>query len=218
MPMLTERYRIPAGDEIDAALHFLSRGIAGAEAYTFLRLNRNHIPEGCFWCAFEEGQVKSVVYNNGDRTIETAAGADPYPGLRLMRFAGPPPQTDARVCALTLPDALNVYRILGGGETLSPDNEARYVFRARAMREGLSQGFGVKENEVLFSFAFLAAQNETSALLGDVFTRPAYRGKGYASAAVLACVAAAGKDVYALCEDINVSFYERLGFSDSVEC
>ena len=212
--MLSELYRIPAGDETDAALRFLSRGIAGAEAYTFLRLNRNRIPEGCFWCAFDNGEIKSVVYNNGDRTIETAAGTDPYPGLRLMRFARPQPAQDPRVCPLVFSDLPEVYHILGGSETLSPDNEARYVFRARALREGLSQGFGVKENGRLISFAFLVAQNENSALLGDVFTRPAYRGKGYASAAVLACVAAAGKDVYALCEEKNVSFYERLGFSD----
>ena len=35
-------YRPPAPEETDAVLAFLSRGIAGAEAYTFLRLNREY--------------------------------------------------------------------------------------------------------------------------------------------------------------------------------
>ena len=213
--MLNELYRAPAGDETGAALAFLSRGVGGAEAYTFLWLNRGNIPEGVFFCAFENGRVKSVVYNNGDRTIETAPDVDPYPGLHLLRFAGPPPRQDARLCSLTASDVPEIYKILSGSEKLSPDDEARCVYRLRAMRDGFSVGFGVKENGTLLSFAFIVAQNEDSALLGDVFTRPAYRGRGYASAAVLACAAAAAhKTAYVLCEEENVRFYERLGFTE----
>jgi GNAT superfamily N-acetyltransferase len=211
--MLNELYRAPAGEETGAALAFLSRGIGGAEAYTFLRLNRDRIPEGVFFCAFANGTVKSVVYNNGDRTVETAPGVDPYPGLRLLRFAGPPPLPDARLCELTTADVPEIYKILGG-KKLSPDDEARCVYRIRAMRDGFAKGYGVKENGTLLSFAFIVAQNEDSALLGDVYTRPAYRGKGYASAAVRACIAAARKDAYVLCEEKNVGFYERLGFRE----
>ena len=164
----------------------------------------------------ENGTVKSVVYNNGDRTIETTAGVNPYPGLRLMRFAGPPPLPDARICTLTLADTLAAYRILSGGKR-SPDDEIRYVYRARAMREGLAEGFGIKENGTLVSFAFIVAQNEDSALLGDVYTRPEYRGKGYASAAVLACAAAARTDAYVLCAEENGGFYEGLGCVEESE-
>ena len=212
--MLNELYRAPAGEETDAALAFLSRGIAGAEAYTFLRLNRGRIPEGVFFCAFENGAVKSVVYNNGDRTVETTPGADPYPGLRLLRFIGTENRPLSQ-CPLTTADVPEIYRILGGREKLSPDDEARCVYRIRAMRAGLAKGYGVKDNGTLLSFAFIVAQNEDSALLGDVYTRPAYRRRGYASAAVRACAAAAAqKTAYVLCEEENVRFYERLGFTE----
>ena len=214
--MLNELYKTPAGEEIDAALAFLAHGIGGAEAYTFLRLNREHIPAGCFWCAAQNGGVKSVVFNNGDRTIETAEGIDPYPGLRLLRFAGPPPQTDERVLPLSSADALEVYKILGGTQKLSPDDEARYVYRARAMREGLAKGYGVKENGKLISFAFIVAQNENSALIGDVFTRPEKRSRGLAAACVQACAAAAKKEAFVVCEEALVGFYEKHGFVTAI--
>ncbi len=206
-------YRPPAPEETDAVLAFLSRGIAGAEAYTFLRLNREKLPAGCFWCAFEHGAVHSVVYNNGDRTVTVAPGADPYPGLVLMRFAGSVPLPDGRAVPLTNADVPEVYRAVSERESLSPDDENRCVDRMRAMRDGLAAGFGVKENGRLLSFAFITACNETSALLGDVYTRPAYRGWGYAAACVLACVAAANRDVYLICEEPLTGFYEKLGFA-----
>ena len=211
--MLNDRYITPAGGEIDAALSFLSHGLAGAEAYTFLRLNREKLPTGCFWCAFENGRVKSVIYNNGDRTVETAAGAEPYPGLLTLRFTGAFPAPDPRVSPLALADAQRIYTVISG-KKMTPDEEARYVYRARAMRDGLAKGFGVKENGRPVSFAFIVAQNEDSALIGDVFTVPAFRGRGYGGACVLACAAAAGpeKNAYVLCEEKNRDFYQKLGF------
>ena len=214
--MLNELYRAPAGEETGAALAFLSRGIAGAEAYVFLYLNRERLPEGRLFCAFRDGGIESVVFHNGERFVETAAGVDPYPGLRLMRFAGPRRAVGGPAVPLALPDTLEAYRILGGG-TLSPENEARYVYRARAMREGLAAGFGVKEDGALRAFAFIVAQNENSVLIGDVFTRPAYRGRGYASAAVTACAAAARGDAFILCEEKNAGFYKKLGFGEAAE-
>ena len=215
--MRNELYRAPAGEEIEAALAFLSRGIGGAEAYTFLRLNREALPEGRFWCAAEQGEVKSVVYHNGDRVIETAPGVPPYPGLRLLRFAGALPPPDPRAVPLGLKDAEHIYRVISGKNTLSPDEQARYVFRARAMRDGLACGYGVKENGSLCAFAFIAAGNADAALLGDVFTAPPYRGRGYAAASVLACAAKAirdGKTAWVLCEDKNLGFYGKLGFTE----
>lgn len=215
MPEVT--YRLPAPEETEAVLAFLSRGIAGAEGYTFLRLNRDKLPEGCFWCAADQGEIKSVIYNNGDRTVVTAPGVLPYPGLRLLRFAGAFPRPDPRAVPLGLKDAENIYRVISGRAALSPDEEARYVYRARAMRDGLACGYGVKEKGDLCAFAFLTAQNETAALLGDVFTAPAYRGRGYAAASVLACAAKAlrdGKTAWALCEEKNLGFYRKLGFTE----
>ena len=104
------------------------------------------------------------------------------------------------------------------GGAFTPDHEARYVYRARAMRAGLAEGFAVFEGETPVSCAFITAQNLDSCLLGDVFTAPERRGRGYASAAVCAAARAAlgkGKTPYILCEERMKGFYERLGFSVS---
>ena len=91
------------------------------------------------------------------------------------------------------------------------------------MRENSSRASGAYQfaietkNERLFigQCGFLSVNwknrvGEAAILIGE----EAYRGKGYASACVRACVAAAQKDAYVLCEDKNAGFYERLGFTD----
>ena len=206
-------YKTPAGETLQKALAFARCGVSGAEIYTFLSLCRGTVPEGRLFCACgEAGDVQSLVYHNGDLTVTKEDGVFPYPGLRLLRFAGERPAPDARVQPLTASDAQEIYRVIGQKRTLSPDEEARWVYRVRAMREGFACGYGVKQNGELLSFAFLVAQNADSALLGDVFTRPDHRGQGYASACVLACVRHTDKAVYALCEEKNVRFYAKLGF------
>ena len=214
--METATYKTPAGEQIEKALAFCEKGIAGAEMYTFLRLNEPNLPEGRFFCAENDaGEIVSAVFMNGDITVTKQAGLPPYPGLRLLRYAGAPPQK-SEAAPMTLRDALAMYKTLGEG-TLSPDNEARYVYRARALRDGFAAGFCIKEGADLAAFACITAQNGDTALIGDVFTRPAYRGRGYARSCVSACVRLAleqAKTPYVLCADRMAVFYEGMGFAN----
>ncbi|MBQ7637301.1 MAG: GNAT family N-acetyltransferase [Clostridia bacterium] len=213
--MPTDVFIRPEGGTLERALGFSSYGIGGAEIFTFLSVNKRRVPEGVLWCGEKNGRTQCVIYNNGDLTVTLREGADPYPGLVLMRFVGKIPE--CRADALCTRDALEAYRLLGGG-VLSPANEERYVYRARTMRDGFSFGFGVKEENSLVSFAFITAKNLDSCLIGDVFTVQEFRNIGFASRCVLS---AAGKSLemncepFVLCEEKNKSFYKKLGFEET---
>ncbi len=212
--METATFKTPAGEQIKKALAFCEKGIAGAEMYTFLRLNESNLPEGRFFCAENgAGEIVSAVFMNGDITVTNQAGLPPYPGLRLLRYAGGLPQK-YEAFSMDLRDALALYKTLGEG-ALSPDNEARYVYRARAMRDGFAAGFCIRADNDPAAFACITAQNGDTALIGDVFTRPAYRGRGCARRCVSACVRLAleqTKTPYVLCADQMTAFYESMGF------
>ena len=207
-------FKTPAGENVKKALAFCAEGAAGVEAYTFLRLNEKALPPGRFFCAENAaGEVFSAVFYNGDMPVKKEAGVPPYGDLCVMEYrAAPPPETAA--LPLTLADTLAAYAALGGG-FLTPENELRYVYRARALREGLACGFGIKENGALAAFAYITAQNVTCAMLGDVYTLPAFRGRGYAHKTAAACVRAAlaaGKRPVLVCAPEMRGFYKKMGF------
>lgn len=217
MQMLTEKYVYPAKSLRDKLLTFTSRGISGAEIYTFVSVNYHSLPEGRIFCAADEtGNVKSALYNNGDRNVICEAGKSPYEGLYLLRFSGKCPEKNEGVLPLTLADARGIYNVIDGKEKLSVSDEERYVYKARCMRDGFSFGFGVKENGKLLSFAFIIAKNEDTCLLGDVFTVPHRRNEGLAKICINACIRKAleeKKTPYTLCEEKNLDFYHRLQFA-----
>jgi len=215
--MPTEKYVKPEGEAIQRAIEFTCAGIAGAEAYSFLSVNKNNVPEGVIWLREERENPISVIYNNGDMTVIKENGKSPYPGRVIMKYNGTSPSVSMPAAPLSLADTLDVYRMLGGGK-LSPANEKRYVYRARLMRDGFSRGFGIKKEGLLASFAFVAAENTDSCLIGDVFTLPEYRGRGYAKTCVLTAVQSClnkTKSAYILCDREMTDFYRRMGFAVS---
>ena len=205
-------------DEKEAALltALSSRGIAGAEIFTFLKLNAGAVPEGTLFAAVKDGAPVGAALNTGDYTVRLLPGTPPYEeGLFLLKSAGVPERGGENPVRLTLSNLLEAKTLLAGG-MLSRDDELRYVYRARCMREGLSTGFGIKdENGALLSFAFTVAENGDSALLGDVFTVPEARKRGLAGACVRALdrdCRKRGKTLWTLTEKENLPFYESLQF------
>lgn len=83
-------------------------------------------------------------------------------------------------------------------------------------RHGLGHVLGLYEQNTLACTGGLYYQNEKAAIIGSVATRPAYRGKGYASALVqrLAQIAqSGGKTPWIVCENpYALSVYEKAGF------
>jgi GNAT superfamily N-acetyltransferase len=207
----------PKGEEIERLLRFCARGIAGAELYTLLQMDGDGFPEGRVFCAEENGETVAAVYRGPDYTVTKAPGVYPVEELRLLRFKSARPCRPVFLMKTGLRELRAFTSLLADGKPGYEDG-ARYVYKARLLRDGFYRGYCVYENGALVSAAATVAENEDSALLGDVFTRPDYRGKGYASACVtFACADALsrGKTPWALCENETVPFYKKLGFEET---
>ena len=214
--METPEYRLPAGETADRLLRETARGIAGAELFTLLSVRRGHLPEGRLFAAETRDGRLSVLYRAPDYTLRLADGVFPYAGLRLLKLTGDRLPRPDGVTPMKLQDLLEAAALLAGGKMTAAD-EDRYVYKAKCLLDGFYAGFCVREEDGIVGMAAIAAQNEDTALLGDVFTRPDRRGRGLAArciAAVARCAAQKHKDLWALCEEKNVPFYEKLGFEE----
>ncbi len=207
----------PKGEEIERLLRFCARGIAGAELYTLLQMDGDGFPEGRVFCAEENGETVAAVYRGPDYTVTKAPGVYPVEELRLLRFKSARPCRPVFLMKTGLRELRAFTSLLADGKPGYEDG-ARYVYKARLLRDGFYRGYCVYENGALVSAAATVAENEDSALLGDVFTRPDYRGKGYASACVASVCATAltrRKTAWALCENETVPFYKKPGFGET---
>ncbi|MBR3766795.1 MAG: GNAT family N-acetyltransferase [Clostridia bacterium] len=193
--------------------------ISGTEAYTFLKLYEN-IPEGSFWCGKNEnGEIESLIFNNGDEDIKVFGSEFSelflFSEKCLMIYENKTlPQSEA--VEIEGNKLLDFYKLISESDKLSFDNERRYVLRLRSVNKGLSKIFAVFLGEKLVSCAAISAVNEKYALIADVFTHPEYRKKGYAAKCVKTCVNYAlsqGKIPYLRCEEKMCDYYKKLGFS-----
>ncbi len=214
--METPEFRLPDGETADRLLRQTARGIAGAELFTLLSVRRAHLPEGRLFAAERGDGRLSVLYRAPDYTLRLEDGVFPYEGLRLLKLTRDRLPRPEGVAEMALPDLLEAAALLAGGKLTAAD-EDRYVFKAKCLLDGFYCGFCVREEGELVSMAAIVARNEDSALLGDVFTRPDRRGRGLAARCVAAaarCAARQNKTLWALCEEQNVPFYEKLGFEE----
>lgn len=204
-------------EERDLLLSLTSHTINGASAYSYL-FTHGDCDEAAFFCGRnKEGEIKSLVFNDGDEFIR--AYGDEFPDFLplnekcLMVYPGTEcPRNDSR--QITGTELLNVYRLLGGGR-LSFDDERRYVLRLKNVNAGLSAVFGIFDDEGLASTAAVGAMNLKYGLIADVFTHPDFRCRGYASTVLRSCMAfilSNGRIPYLRCEEAMRPYYEKAGF------
>ncbi len=204
-------------EERELLLSLTSHTINGASAYSYLFTNGD-FDEAAFFCGRNEaGEIKSLVFNDGDEFIRAYGEEFPdflplnekclmvYPGTECLR-------NDSR--QITGTELLNVYRLLGGG-ILSFDDERRYVLRLKNVNAGLSAVFGIFSDDILVSTAAAGAMNLKYGLISDVFTHPDFRCHGFAATALKSCTAfilSCGRIPYLRCEETMRPYYEKAGF------
>lgn len=91
-----------------------------------------------------------------------------------------------------------------------------YVELSHLLRHGRRRAAVIRRDGVPVSLAMTAAQTDTAAVIGPVFTLPAYRGNGYAHRLCRALgdgSAEEGKTVFLCCETHLLPFYEKAGWT-----
>ena len=124
-----------------------------------------------------------------------------WESVNLMRFAGVPEKREPEI--LTPNEA---YRIIKTGFEF--DFEPWYLDMSHRVRHGVSRLYGLDG-------AALAVQYNLNgeALLSQVATLPEKRGKGCARRLISAvCAELHESEVFVLCEDRLLGFYEKIGF------
>lgn len=210
-------YSYAENKDMNKLLGLCENSAEGVELYTFLKVNK-FIPDYTVWCGKnKEGNIKSLIFNDGDRNILSYGTALPaflkkdesiimiYKGGKVLSCAGEIPSENIK----------EVYMLLSGTDFLSFDNNNRCEFRKKSVIKGLAHVFGIYENDRLVSTASVSAENKKYAFVADVFTNPEKRKKGYAKKCVLSAVSSAvaeEKIPLLRCRKNMCDYYGNIGF------
>ncbi len=241
MQMSDTRFCVPDKNSINYLITKTEKGILNAPIYTALHSDSNLLN---FRIAKKGSKILGIVYNNGDSFLFSAFDEDFYDDAKnFFAFSGNNVfSSDENLRKLCLPESgiyilkaekeirqnqatllsgreiQNMYKAISGSNNLSADEEIRYVRYIKAVNTGLCAVFGIQENGEYVSFAAVTASNKTDALIGDVFTLPEHRKKGFAAQCINACISFAAeknKTPFVFCEEKNKNFYEKLNFEVS---
>lgn len=225
------RFARPTEDETDALLDLCRTHILGPEICTAVWTDGAESER--LWAARDgDGSLHGAVYDAFAYklflTWRTAAVGRHDPGAagifapprRFARFAvlekkrrilpspsGAEKLTDGRL--------LDFYRLLSGDLRMPASLERSYVYAARCANRGLAEAYGICGEAGILSGAQILAKNDVYALIGNVYTKETYRGRGFASAALAACEAAAdaeGLIPVLYCESGMLPFYRERGY------
>lgn len=190
----------------------------GAVAFSLLYSSPDGISESFLLGEDENGDIKSVIFDTGDEYFLVAG--EEFPPLltrceKTIMIYSKSTCTGAAAESLTGREILGLYKLLSGKNTLSFDDERRYVLRLRAVNAGLAAVFGIKQGERLVSSASSVSENKKYAVIGDVFTDEKYRRQGLAFrclSAVTEYILKKGKIPVLLCDTDMCPYYEKAGF------
>lgn len=181
----------------------------------------------------EAGTPRCVVYDGpaykltlSERTAAVgrhdpgAAGifSPPRRGARFYvlqkKDAAAAPET-AEAERLTGSEIRALYLLLASGQAMPAPLERSYVYAVRCANRGLSEVYAIREGGKPVSGAEIMAKNDVYALIGNLFTDPAHRGRGLAAAVLTACETAAAKEgriPVLYCERAMLPYYRARGY------
>lgn len=126
--------------------------------------------------------------------------------LYLMKFCGEIPEACSNYTELSLTEAYDILKT-----SFEINFEPWYLDMSHRIRHGISKLYG-NESSVLAVQHNLCGE----ALLSQIATIPEKRGQGKASELILSvCKTLCKSKIFLLCEDKNLSFYNKLGFIQS---
>lgn len=221
----------PNGDDIKTVAETVKNLREGCEAYTQLSLDGENSASLFLVGKDGNGKIKKTVFSYGDTVyvlekkaakIYVNAAVTPLGEIVgnapcVMEYVGDVPNENEKVSTFAGTDIIKSF-LLTTNFVLSRSDEIRYVHRVRASAVGFAKVFGICDgNGSALSVASIVAENEKYALIGDVFTHPNSRNRGFAAAACLACCRCAmqkGKTPWLICSPETSAYYSRLSFRE----
>lgn len=228
-------YRLPAPTDRETLLSLSREAIGMTDVYTYGILYPDLPQNSRLWLGEAAGGLCIVLYDNGDyftvnepmngsfsvvrASAESTLFQPPQKKDRLVlmeyRGAG---EAETGTAILTGKELLNVWKLLGGTQTLSDALEKRYVESVRGVHADLCAYRGIYENGMIVSCGGIVASNEKYALIGNVFTAEKHRGRGLAAATVRSLIGTAlqkERIPVLYCEKNMTGFYRKLGFFET---
>ena len=189
----------------------------GAVCFAFLESSGDNFYES-FLLGEENGVTESIIFDTGDEYF--LVYGQEFPAL-LTR-------SEKTVMIYEKKEALKgtaesiegvklqeIYKLMSAKNSLSFDDERRYVLRLRAVNAGFSAVFGIENDGELVSCAAVSSMNDKYGLIGDVFTKKSERGRGYAADCLMTAtefILRNGRIPMLLCDEKMCPYYEKSGF------
>ncbi len=212
------KFRKAVKEEKEKISSLISDTVRGAAAFSVLHTSPDDISDFFFLGEDGNGDVKSIVFDTGDEYFLIYGEEFPEIFTRcektVMIYSKSTAETgDAEM--LQGREILDLYKLLSGKNTLSFDDERRYVLRLRAVNSGLSAVFGIREDGRLVASASISSMNGKYALIADVFTDENYRRRGLARQCLMSVTEYAlekGRIPILLCDGKMCPYYKKAGF------
>ncbi len=212
------KFRKAAKEDTDKISSLISNTIEGAMAFSVLHTSTDGISDFFFIGEDENADVKSIVFDTGDEYF--LIYGEEFPELftrcrKCIMIYNESTAEEGSTEMLQGREITELYRLLSGKNTLSFDDERRYVLRLRAVNAGLAAVFGIREEGKLVSSASVVSENDRYAVIGDVFTDADFRSRSLARRCLMSCVDFAlkkGRIPMLLCDDKMCPYYEKAGF------
>ena len=232
MRLLKLRYTLDTKDALPELKALSARSPFGCEIHVRCLLDPGNA-DCVLWAGSDEaGVLCAAVLRNGPvqtwltpkggaaarLTDETEGFFAPPRRRTLFAAMAAAPEETAPAGVRRDPEAVwALYRTLWNGPP-PPGAEARAVLFLRAANAGLADCFWIEDKAgKLAAGAQIRAANETNALIANLFTRPACRGRGYATRLLAACGTAAaekGRTPVLYCEKKLRRFYAARGYRE----
>jgi len=212
------KFRKAVKEDTEKISSLISDTARGAVAFSVLYASFDDASDFFFLGEDENADIKSIVFDTGDEYF--LVYGEEFPGIfercrkNIMIYPADCAESGSSEM-LQGRETIELYKLLTGKNTLSFDDERRYVLRLRAVNAGLAAVFGIREEGRLVSSACIVSENERYAVIGDVFTDADFRKKGLARRCLMSCADFAlkkGRIPVLLCDDKMCSYYEKAGF------
>lgn len=212
------KFRKAVKEDKDKISSLISNTVEGAMAFSVLFSSADGISDFFFIGEDENADVKSIVFDTGDEYF--LVYGEEFPELftrcrKCIMIFSKSTAEEGSAEMLQGREITELYRLLSGKNTLSFDDERRYVLRLRAVNSGLAAVFGIREGGRLVSSASISSLNEKYAVISDVFTDADFRSRSLARRCLMSCVDFSlknGKIPMLLCDDKMCPYYEKAGF------